>query len=101
MLRLYTYLYKEAERQGFEPWEQLPVHRISSAARSTTPASFLTSLVVPWLGQRRCKYMNFYLSLFSNIRFFQTMGAKEDSAPPPKPRRASENSSLRANFRDF
>ena len=28
-----------AERQGFEPWEQLPVHRISSAARSTTPAS--------------------------------------------------------------
>ena len=40
MLRLYTYLYKEAERQGFEPWEQLPVHRISSAARSTTPASF-------------------------------------------------------------
>ena len=31
-----------AERQGFEPWEQLPVHRISSAARSTTPASFLS-----------------------------------------------------------
>lgn len=28
-----------AEKQGFEPWEQLPVHRISSAARSTTPAS--------------------------------------------------------------
>ena len=22
-----------AEKQGFEPWEQLPVHRISSAAR--------------------------------------------------------------------
>ena len=33
----------DAERQGFEPWEQLPVHRISSAARSTTPASFLNS----------------------------------------------------------
>ena len=31
---------REAERQGFEPWEQLPVHRISSAARATTPASF-------------------------------------------------------------
>ena len=30
-----------AERQGFEPWEQLPVHRMSSAARSNTPASFL------------------------------------------------------------
>ena len=36
-----------AERQRFELWEQLPVHRISSAARSTTPASFLV-----W---RRCK----------------------------------------------
>lgn len=34
-----------AERQGFEPWEQLPVHRISSAARSTTPASFLGLVV--------------------------------------------------------
>ncbi len=30
----------QAEREGFEPSEQLPVHRISSAARSTTPASF-------------------------------------------------------------
>ena len=28
-----------AEREGFEPPVQLPVHRISSAARSTTPAS--------------------------------------------------------------
>ena len=42
MLRLYTYIYKKAERQGFEPWEQLPVHRISSAAQSTTLASFLS-----------------------------------------------------------
>lgn len=31
---------RKAEREGFEPPEQLPVHRISSAARSTTPASF-------------------------------------------------------------
>ena len=31
-----------AEREGFEPPVQLPVHRISSAARSTTPASFLS-----------------------------------------------------------
>ena len=30
-----------AEREGFEPPVQLPVHRISSAARSTTPASLL------------------------------------------------------------
>lgn len=29
-----------AEKEGFEPPEQLPVHRISSAARSTTPAFF-------------------------------------------------------------
>ena len=28
-----------AERQGFEPWKQLPACRISSAVRSTTPAS--------------------------------------------------------------
>ena len=42
-----------AERQGFEPWEQLPVHRISSAARSTTPASFLI---------REAKLLLFFLS---------------------------------------
>ncbi len=29
-----------AEREGFEPPEQLPVHRISSAAQSTSLASF-------------------------------------------------------------
>ena len=33
-----------AEREGFEPPVQLPVHRISSAARSTTPAFFLESI---------------------------------------------------------
>ena len=32
-----------AEREGFEPPVQLPVHRISSAARSTTPASLLSA----------------------------------------------------------
>lgn len=30
-----------AERQGFEPWVQLPVQRFSRPSRSTTPASFL------------------------------------------------------------
>ena len=40
-----------AERGGFEPSEQLPVHRISSAARSTTPASLLSD----------CKYSNYFL----------------------------------------
>ena len=30
-----------AERQGFEPWVQLPVQRVSRPSRSTTPASFL------------------------------------------------------------
>ena len=43
-----------AERQGFEPWEQLPVHRISSAARSTTPASFLVNFF-----RLRCKCKSF------------------------------------------
>ena len=38
-----SFCYYFAEKQGFEPWEQLPVHRISSAARSTTPAFFLIS----------------------------------------------------------
>ena len=37
---------KSAESEGFEPPEQLPVHRISSAARSTTPATFLVGLKV-------------------------------------------------------
>ena len=31
----------KAEKQGFEPWIRLPVCRISSAVRSTTPASLL------------------------------------------------------------
>ena len=35
-----------AEREGFETPEQLPVHRISSAARSTTPASLLVVLAL-------------------------------------------------------
>ena len=39
-----------AEREGFEPPVQLPVHRISSAARSTTPASFQWSIIFE--GQR-------------------------------------------------
>lgn len=30
-----------AESEGFEPPVQLPVHLISSQARSTTPAAFL------------------------------------------------------------
>ena len=33
-----------AESEGFEPPVQLPVHRISSAAHSTTLAAFLRSL---------------------------------------------------------
>lgn len=43
-----------AERQGFEPWEQSPVHRISSAAHSTTLASFLSI-------QMRCKGIIIFL----------------------------------------
>ena len=36
-----AYVLALAESEGFEPPVQLPVHRISSAARSTTPATFL------------------------------------------------------------
>ena len=38
--------FRFAEREGFEPPVQLPVHRISSAARSTTPAPFLVRFAV-------------------------------------------------------
>ena len=40
-----------AEREGFEPPVQLPVHRISSAAHSTTLASF----------RKHCKDRTFFL----------------------------------------
>ena len=46
-----------AEREGFEPPVQLPVHRISSAARSTTPASFLNSA---------CKYRNYFRKIITS-----------------------------------
>ena len=61
-----------AERQGFEPWEQLPVHRISSAARSTTLASFLNvrksidyrSIIYFCKGSIFCCYLEFFYSFF-------------------------------------
>ena len=58
-----------AEREGFEPPEQLPVHRISSAARSTTPAPFQLKpcSVVAFSA---CKYSNFFLSLSARTNFF-------------------------------
>ena len=40
MLHIQAFRGVLAESEGFEPPEQLPVHRISSAARSTTPATF-------------------------------------------------------------
>ena len=43
-----------AEREGFEPPVQLPVHRISSAARSTTPASLRISLTPASLAPSDC-----------------------------------------------
>ena len=64
-----------AERQGFEPWEQLPVHRISSAARSTTPAPFPTPFP-----EKQCKdrCFSFYSKLIG-IYFFAIK--KEHAAP--------------------
>ena len=46
-----------AESEGFEPPDQLPGHRISSAARSTTPATFLVkggpiSISPPFINSR-------------------------------------------------
>ena len=54
-----------AEREGFEPPVQLPVHRISSAARSTTPASLLEDRS-PKPSFWDCKYRHiFYIRAFS------------------------------------
>ena len=41
MQDFFIYNYNSAESEGFEPPEQLPAHRISSAAHSTTLAAFL------------------------------------------------------------
>ena len=49
-----------AEREGFEPPVQLPVHRISSAARSTTPASLQMSPVTENLSVGDCKYRHIF-----------------------------------------
>ena len=45
---------RRAESEGFEPPDQLPGHRISSAARSTTPATFQLS-PRPFGGARRMR----------------------------------------------
>lgn len=39
--------FQMAERQGFEPWEPLPVHTLSRRARSTAPAPFRNSYFRP------------------------------------------------------
>mgnify|MGYP006912476480 CR=1 FL=1 len=68
-----------AEREGFEPPVQLPVHRISSAARSTTPASLLvlrgcfSAFPSPKLSFWDCKYRHIFRKLLffaGNFRFF-------------------------------
>ena len=55
-----------AEREGFEPPVQLPVHRISSAARSTTPAPLL---VLPF-SISECKYIDNFLIQTNLTHFF-------------------------------
>ena len=57
---------RSAEREGFEPPVQLPVHRISSAARSTTPAPLL---VLPFLISE-CKYIDNFLIQTNLTHFF-------------------------------
>ena len=59
-----------AEREGFEPPVQLPVHRISSAARSTTPAPLL---VLPFTISE-CKYRDIFLIRANLIDFFLCKG---------------------------
>ena len=61
--------FRFAEREGFEPPVQLPVHRISSAARSTTPAPFLVRFAV------QMYEFIFELQLFQSI--FCTFFAKD------------------------
>ena len=56
-----------AERQGFEPWEQLPVHRISSAARSTTPASFRCKNNKIWI--QRTVFLKIIFLMLKNTIF--------------------------------
>ena len=70
-----------AEREGFEPPEQLPVHRISSAARSTTPASFRDFACKVTLFFFMCKGLRaFFLINGENKIFFVTLPVV---LPPP------------------
>ena len=59
-----------AEREGFEPPEQLPVHRISSAARSTTPAPLLMVYECYTTHDSGCKYTNFFPKYSTYAIFF-------------------------------
>ena len=43
-----SWLSELAERQGFEPWVQFPVHTLSKRARSTAPASLRTLKIHRW-----------------------------------------------------
>ena len=74
----------EAEREGFEPPVQLPVHRISSAARSTTPAS-LQYWIVSYgrcFSLTGCKYKAYFFIYIIFTHFF----AKKIQKPPFYPR---------------
>ena len=67
-LRFVTPSYS-AEREGFEPPVQLPVHRISSAARSTTPASLQIFRVA-----NIAVFIYFTLLIQENYPFFSKNG---------------------------
>ena len=71
LIPIFIYCFS-AEKQGFEPWEQLPVHRISSAAgylavqrfsrppQSTTLPPLQTSLSSAFVFQKRCKGTHYF-----------------------------------------
>ena len=75
-----------AEREGFEPPVQLPVHRISSAARSTTPAPLLFGR-----GRRTCARSPdpkplFWDCKYRHIFYFSAFSCEKKFSPQEKMR---------------
>ena len=68
-----------AERQGFEPWEQLPVHRISSAARLFCLSVSYRILSKVSLNYKFCylqiqyKDINYYWRIISELIFISIL----------------------------
>ena len=66
LIPIFIYCFS-AEKQGFEPWEQLPVHRgylavqrFSRPPQSTTLPPLQTSLSSAFVFQKRCKGTHYF-----------------------------------------